>query len=113
MQVEKGAIVGGGSMVPPGTTVPSGQIWAGIPAKFLRNVTEEEASFLEQAAMHMHTVAIPHAIENAKTFEEVTHVPGLLVKVLRPAGFASFPECDALPGKIGLFPAWRFAAADS
>uniref|UniRef100_A0A061QSA1 Gamma carbonic anhydrase mitochondrial-like n=1 Tax=Tetraselmis sp. GSL018 TaxID=582737 RepID=A0A061QSA1_9CHLO len=70
-KVEPGAIVAGGSMVTPNTTVPSGQIWAGSPARFLRDVTAEEASFLEKAAENMHAVAIPHAVENAKTFEEV------------------------------------------
>eukprot|EP00951_Prasinocladus_malaysianus_P012985 scaffold97581_cov46-Prasinocladus_malaysianus.AAC.1 len=70
-KVEAGAIVGGGSLVTSGTTVPTGQIWTGNPARFLRDVTAEEASFLEHAAEHMNAVAAGHAAENTKTFEEV------------------------------------------
>lgn len=70
-QVEKGAIVGAGALVTPGTTVPSGQIWAGSPAKFVRAVSAEEAAFLTRASEHMAALSTAHLVENAKTFEEV------------------------------------------
>jgi len=31
-------VVAAGALVPPGTVIPSGQVWAGSPAKFLRNL---------------------------------------------------------------------------
>lgn len=40
--VEAGAIVGAGALVPPGATIPANQIWAGSPAKFIRELAEGE-----------------------------------------------------------------------
>ena len=40
--VEAGAVVGAGSLVTPGKTVPAGQLWAGRPARFVRDLTEED-----------------------------------------------------------------------
>lgn len=38
------AIVAPGSVVVRNTVIPSGQFWAGNPAKYVREVTEEELS---------------------------------------------------------------------
>jgi len=40
--VNTGAIVAAGAVLPPNTTVPAMQLWAGNPAKFIRNVTDDE-----------------------------------------------------------------------
>lgn len=40
--VETGAMVAAGALVTPGKRVPSGELWAGRPAKFWRAVTPEE-----------------------------------------------------------------------
>ncbi len=40
--IESGAMLAAGSMLTPGKTVKSGELWAGRPAKFMRNITEEE-----------------------------------------------------------------------
>jgi hypothetical protein len=40
--VESDVIVGAGAVVAPGTLIPSGQMWAGNPAKFIRAVNEHE-----------------------------------------------------------------------
>ncbi len=42
-QVESRTVVAAGALVPPGTVIPSGQVWAGSPAKFIRNLVEGEA----------------------------------------------------------------------
>ena len=42
LQVESRSVVAAGALVPPGTTIPSGQVWAGAPAKFLRSLMEGE-----------------------------------------------------------------------
>jgi carbonic anhydrase/acetyltransferase-like protein (isoleucine patch superfamily) len=42
--VERNSIVAAGAVVLPGTLVPSGQLWAGNPAAFVRNVTDEEVA---------------------------------------------------------------------
>ena len=46
MQVCSGAAVAAGALVSPGTVVPTGEIWAGSPAKFLRKLEESEAAFI-------------------------------------------------------------------
>lgn len=33
-------MVAAGALVTPGTVIPSGQVWAGSPAKFLRTLME-------------------------------------------------------------------------
>ena len=70
-QVKKGAIVGAGAMLSPGKTVPSGEIWAGNPARFLRNLEEGEADFIIQSANNYSQLAAVHSAENGKTFEEI------------------------------------------
>lgn len=40
--VESGAMVGAGALVTPGKRVPSGELWAGSPAKKLRDITEKD-----------------------------------------------------------------------
>lgn len=45
--VESGAMVAAGALVTPGKTVKKGQIWAGNPAKYFRDLTEKEAAFIK------------------------------------------------------------------
>jgi carbonic anhydrase/acetyltransferase-like protein (isoleucine patch superfamily) len=40
--VESGAVVGAGSVVPPGRRVPAGQLWAGNPVDYVRDITPGE-----------------------------------------------------------------------
>lgn len=40
--VETGAMLAAGALLAPGKRVPAGQIWAGNPAKFFRDMTEDE-----------------------------------------------------------------------
>lgn len=50
--VESGAMVAAGALVTPGKRIPSGQLWAGSPAKFMRELTEEERSYIPYSAKH-------------------------------------------------------------
>jgi carbonic anhydrase/acetyltransferase-like protein (isoleucine patch superfamily) len=45
--VETGAWVAAGALVPPRKRIPRGQIWAGTPARYLRDLTPEEAAYIE------------------------------------------------------------------
>ena len=36
------AVLAPGSVLPPGRRIPSGQLWAGTPAKFVRDLTKDE-----------------------------------------------------------------------
>jgi carbonic anhydrase/acetyltransferase-like protein (isoleucine patch superfamily) len=46
--VETGAWIAAGAVVTPGKRVPKGQLWAGTPARYLRDVTPEEALYIER-----------------------------------------------------------------
>lgn len=48
--VEEHAFVAAGSVVSPGTIVPSGKLARGVPARVVRELTEEELSELKRAA---------------------------------------------------------------
>lgn len=69
--VEAGAIVGAGALVPPGATIPANQIWAGSPAKFIRELAEGEREFISDSADSYAALAAVHAAENAKGFDEI------------------------------------------
>jgi len=46
--IEKGAIVAANALVPPGKRVKSGEVWAGNPAKKLRDVRAAEIEFFKE-----------------------------------------------------------------
>jgi carbonic anhydrase/acetyltransferase-like protein (isoleucine patch superfamily) len=41
-RIERGAHILPGTVVPPGRLIPAGQVWGGNPAKFVRNLTQDE-----------------------------------------------------------------------
>jgi len=50
--VEGGAMVAAGAMVTPGKRVRSGQLWAGRPARYLRDIKAEERAHFAYIATH-------------------------------------------------------------
>lgn len=48
--VESGGWVAAGALVTPGKRIPKGQIWAGNPAKYFRDLTQEEQAFIAVSA---------------------------------------------------------------
>jgi len=44
--VETGAMVAAGSLVTPNKHIRKGELWAGSPARFFRNLTDEESAFI-------------------------------------------------------------------
>ena len=44
--VQTGAMVAAGAVVTPNKTIPTGQIWAGNPAKFMRELKDEEKKYI-------------------------------------------------------------------
>lgn len=50
--VESGAMVAAGALVTPDKLVPSGQIWAGTPARYLRDLNESEKAEAPYLAAH-------------------------------------------------------------
>jgi carbonic anhydrase/acetyltransferase-like protein (isoleucine patch superfamily) len=51
-RVESGAMVGAGSLVTPNKIVKSRELWTGIPAKRLRDLSEEEYEFIKISAQN-------------------------------------------------------------
>jgi len=45
--VEKGAMVAAGALVTPGKIVKAGEVWAGSPARKLRDINEKDLHFFE------------------------------------------------------------------
>lgn len=41
-EIAEGSIIAAGALVSPGTKIPPRSMWMGVPAKFKRNVTDEE-----------------------------------------------------------------------
>jgi carbonic anhydrase/acetyltransferase-like protein (isoleucine patch superfamily) len=73
--VEQGAFVAAGALVTENTRIPAGQIWAGNPAKFLRELKGDEGAFIPKSADHYSELAATHAEVIAKKFHDLTYVP--------------------------------------
>ena len=50
--IRKNGFVGAGTVVPPGKTVESGELWLGNPAKCVRKLSEKEIEQLYYSAKH-------------------------------------------------------------
>jgi len=76
-QILEGCIVCSGSIVAPGsiltceTTVSSGELWSGSPAKMVRPLTVEEIACLCGYANEKSDLAHIHALECEKSFEQI------------------------------------------
>lgn len=46
------AVLAPGSVLPPGRRIPSGQLWAGSPAKYVRDLTKDEVNQLTRSSWH-------------------------------------------------------------
>ena len=51
-RVEPGALVAAGAVVTPRKTVPSGELWAGVPARKLRELSQQELEDIKASAQH-------------------------------------------------------------
>mmetsp|Transcript_12359 Transcript_12359/g.26528 ORF Transcript_12359/g.26528 Transcript_12359/m.26528 type:complete len:252 (-) Transcript_12359:101-856(-) len=69
--LQKGSAVADGAVVLANTTIPSGQLFAGTPAKFLRNLTSEESAALASAAAPLLSLAAEHLSAINKPFREI------------------------------------------
>ena len=69
--VETGAMVAAGALVTPGATVPSGELWAGVPAKKIRALVPEEREHILKSAANYAELAVHHAKETDKGFKEI------------------------------------------
>lgn len=58
--VESGAMVAAGALVTPGKRIPGGQLWAGNPAKYMRDLTEAEKAFIPVSAQRYAALALEY-----------------------------------------------------
>ncbi|MBU6234740.1 MAG: gamma carbonic anhydrase family protein [Alphaproteobacteria bacterium] len=58
--VEKRAFVAAGALVTPAKRVPSGQLWAGRPAKYVRDLTEDDYKLMDWSGPHYVRLADEH-----------------------------------------------------
>ncbi len=65
--VEEEAFVAAGALVGPSKIVESGWLWAGVPAKPIRKITDEERAYLSWSAPHYVELAQKHAQSLVKT----------------------------------------------
>ncbi len=63
--VEKGAWVAAGAVVTPGKIVKAGQVWAGVPAKYFRDMTPEEKAFIPVSASNYKELAAEYRAANS------------------------------------------------
>lgn len=61
--IEQDSMIAAGAVVLPESHIPQGQLWAGNPAKYVRDVTEEEITFLEKSAEYYSDLARKHQEE--------------------------------------------------
>lgn len=62
-EIGSNSIIAAGAVVLPNTVVPSKQLWAGNPAKYVRDVTDEEMETMKHSAALYDSLAKEHADE--------------------------------------------------
>ncbi|XP_047312183.1 gamma carbonic anhydrase 1, mitochondrial-like [Impatiens glandulifera] len=98
--VEKHAMVAAGALVRQNTTIPTGEVWGGNPAKFLRKLTEEEKAFISTSAINYSNLGQAHAAENAKSLDGIE-----FEKLLRKKFANKDEEYDSMLGIVRETPA--------
>lgn len=65
--VESRAFLAAGSLVPPGKRIPSGQLWGGRPAKYMRDLTEKDYQTIDWSWKHYRALGLEHKDNCEKT----------------------------------------------
>jgi len=60
-EIEGDAMLAAGAMLTPGKRIPSGQLWAGRPAKYVRDLTEADLAGMRMGVAHYVALAKRHA----------------------------------------------------
>ena len=67
----EGAAIAPGSVVTPRKTVGSGEVWAGVPARKIRDLTVEEKKEIQRMCEDALKSALSHFTETSKGYEQV------------------------------------------
>jgi len=77
--VESFGVVAAGAHVGEGTTVPAGQIYAGTPARYLRDLTQQEKHFIGEHHHEMLQLAqVYHNMTELTLREQIDQTDNLL-----------------------------------
>jgi len=60
-EIEGGAMLAAGALLAPGRRIPAGQLWAGRPAKYVRDLSGEELAAQQMGVAHYVALARLHA----------------------------------------------------
>ena len=60
-EIESDAMLAAGAMLTPGRRIPSGQLWAGRPARYVRDLTQDELAAQRAGVAHYVELAKAHA----------------------------------------------------
>jgi gamma-carbonic anhydrase len=60
-RIESDAMLAAGAMLTPGKTIPAGQLWAGRPAKYVRDLTPSDLAGMQAGVAHYVELARLHA----------------------------------------------------
>lgn len=60
--IEAAGMLAAGAMLTQGKTIPAGELWAGRPAKKMRDLTDKELTFNQRSAYHYIEVARAHRL---------------------------------------------------
>jgi gamma-carbonic anhydrase len=60
-EIESDAMLAAGAMLTPGRRIPAGQLWAGRPAKYVRELSPDELAGMKAGVAHYVALAKAHA----------------------------------------------------
>jgi carbonic anhydrase/acetyltransferase-like protein (isoleucine patch superfamily) len=60
-EIESGAMLAAGALLAPGRRIPAGQLWAGRPAKYVRDLSAEELAGQQMGVAHYVALARLHS----------------------------------------------------
>ena len=60
-EIESGAMLAAGAMLTPGRRIPAGQLWAGRPAKYVRELSAPDKEMMRLGVAHYVALAKRHA----------------------------------------------------
>jgi len=66
-RIESDSMLAAGAMLTPGKTIPSGQLWAGRPAKYVRDLTSADIAGMRAGVAHYVELAKRHREAAAQT----------------------------------------------
>ena len=63
--IEKHGMVAAGSLLTPKKVVKSGELWGGVPARFIRKMTDQEIAYIATSAENYYILAMEYKSESS------------------------------------------------